>query len=299
MADELTDYLSDLMERLESKEKMPGVEQIKSSADTVSWHANQEVNELANLKLIPAILERTRNTKKVRDFTKLSSILGRLIHNTQDAEANAAFDYLMERAPESQEVWMSLLQSARASRIETAKTHAMRIIQEPSTKELALTAAIEYLGAMGGIEAIPLIGALLDVDCEGRCDPMYCVTALQEIGRADALPYLQRAVDRHAKARKQIPKQTCGYAKAAIEAIKYAPPPQINGMTVCAWTIPPDVPERIAVCESGESFAIVACDADWNPSTSHVVSTRVEATEYAKTLAGGKGLHWHQIPFYI
>jgi hypothetical protein len=299
MADELTDYLADLMERMDSKEKMPGVEKVKTSADLVSWNAYREVDKLANLKLIPAIRERTRIAKKVRDFTKLSSILGRLIHNTQDADAHAAFDYLMERAPASQDVWMYLLQSARGSRNETAKTHALRFIQDPSTKELALTAAIQYLGTMGGIEIIPMIGALLDVDCEDRCDPMYCVVALQEIGHADALPYLQRAVDRHAKARKRIYIGTCAYARAAIEAIKYAPPPQINGMTVCAWTIPPDVPERIAICESGESFSIVACDADWNPSTSHVVSTRVEATKHAKTLAGGKGLHWHPIPFYI
>jgi hypothetical protein len=299
MPDELTSYLLDLMERMDSKEKLPGVEQVKSSADTVSWHAYQEVNKLANVGLLPAIRERIRVAKKSRDFQKLSFILGRLIHNTQDADAHAAFDYLMERVPASENMWVHILESARAARIASAKPHALRAIQEPSTKELALTAAIKYLGTMGGVDAIPLIGALLDADCEDRCHPMYCVVALQEIGHADALPYLQHAVDRHEKARKRIYIQTCAYAESAIEAIKYAPPPQINGMPVCAWTIPPDVPERIAVCESGESFSVVACDADWNPSTSHVVSTRVEATKHAKTLAGGKDLNWHLIPFYI
>ena len=84
---------------------------------------------------------------------------------------------------------------------------------------MALGAAIRCLGRMGGASALPTIGALLDDECRGLCDPVYCVWALEEIGGDEAVTILKRTIERHARSRKSASRELCGYAEVALEKI--------------------------------------------------------------------------------
>lgn len=300
MADEsLTpeEYVADLMERLDNQGALPHIDCIKTSADTVSWQARKEIGELDNPALIPVIHELVRKAKKVGNFQKLKTILVGLIKNTRHPDAIATYESLMQRAPASDNLWMGIIDGAGAIQLEIAMPYALRIIAKPFKGGLALSSALGYLGSMGGVETIPLIGELLDNDCDGKCPPMYAASALAAIEHEDALPYLRRAIERHQKSRKTVSVEVDHLSTIAIERIETSPPSTLNGMQVCMWTVPPDVPERIAICSYEKKFATISSEASWQNHKVHPCDSREEAIAKSFEFAGTKQLSWHQRPW--
>lgn len=217
-----TDYVKDLLARLDSREELPQTGPFKSSKDTVSYHAHREAEKISDTSLIPALLEQMAKAKKSRDFQKLAIVLGGIAANTKDPASHAAYKTLMERTPRPDHAWLYLLEIAKKADIAVARPFAFQVLEDPQGDGLALSMAINYLGTRGNADAVPAIGRALDADCDGLCNPMRCVVALREIGHKDAIPYLQRAAERHAKSRKKDLKETRDYAKEAMVILSAA-----------------------------------------------------------------------------
>ena len=295
------EYLDDLLKRLDSKEYLPGFHRPTSSANTVSFQAHREVKRLNDVELIPVISDAVRDAKTDHEFTKLAWVLGGLIKNTNAPEARAVFVELMQRAPWTDTPWMYLMNAARDGRVQEAREYATRIIDKPPHGSLAYSSAIEYLGTIGGDDAVSRIGYELDEDCFGICHPIYCIFALQEQEKPSGLPYLERAIERYSDSRKKKAQEICYYAKYAIETISTAPPIEIDGEMVKAWVAPGyfgSRPDRLAICAKEQLWTVKSCDSDWRVTSSHDIESRDEAKRLIETIAGSEKLSWHIRPRY-
>ena len=304
------DHLADLLERMDSEEKLPASGKLWSTADTVSFQAYREAERLTDTSLVPELREAIRTAKQVRTFEKLTFILGGLIANTRDPEAISVFEFLMQRAPESDSVWYYILNHARKARIREAISEAIRIATTmPFKRTMALEEAIVYLGALGFPEALLIVGDLLDRDCDGRGHPMHCTWALGDLEDPAALPYLRRAIERHRKSRKKMPSEIREFAHMAIERIETAPSEPIDGMIVGAWAVADKEKhfrkasigtdrrcEIVAIAFAGEKMAVLCCDSAWDVISKHEVPSRDEAWRLAKELAHTREVWWHDRP---
>jgi len=210
-------YIEDLIKRMNSDDELPQSGPFKSSRDTVSFQANREAERLDDLSVLSQIDERVHKGKKLKsgDSTDLAKILSELIRNTDDPTAIDLYLELIKRSPNTGGPTMYLISGAKNARIRECWGF---VISQLGTKNSSvLSTAIEYFGAIGNKDGIPIIGDLLDADCNGVTNPMYCAMALEKIGHKDALPYLERAVSRHKKSRKREGIDARAYSAKAIQ----------------------------------------------------------------------------------
>lgn len=286
-------YLQDLLLRMDSRERLPNAGPHPSSSDTVAWVAYREAEHLDDLGLLPELETRIQEAKRVRDFQKLAIVTGHLARNT-NGNAHKAFQLLLERTPKSDDAWHYVLEHARKAGIPAARPYALHVISEPFKRNLAFTAAIEYLGVMGTDEDVELLGRLLDRHCDKRCHPMYSVFALQNLGHRSAIPYLRRAIENRAGSRKSEDLETVYYARFAIEHIQEMPPPHIGDASVESWTLMAKGDQRLAIVQYQGVYALLTCDVNWLPESSESVVDHKAAMVLAKARHESKGLAWHQ-----
>jgi hypothetical protein len=213
------DYIADLILRMNSAEVLPQSGPFKSSKDTVKFQAYREAERLADVAVLPQIAAQITARKKLKsvESRNLAKILSELIRNTDDTTAVGLYLELIERSPTTGPPTMYLISGARKARIRECREFV--VDQLGTNYDPVLSEAIQYFGAIGDESDIPIVGDLLDADCNGVTHPMYCAMALQEIGHKDALPYLTRAVSRHQESRKQEGIDTRYFSEKAIEAI--------------------------------------------------------------------------------
>lgn len=211
-------YVADLLKRMVSDEKLPQSGPLPSSADTVAFQACREAANLSDPKLLAQLDVEIDRAHDARTFRDLSQILAGLQKNAPHAEAVRLYRKLLERAPTDSETVMYLLQNIREGGFRECRDFVFRRLENP--EDLYLDEIIQYFEDLGERADVPLIGALLDADCGGKAHPMYCVFALERMGFPEGVPYLERAVARHAKARKQDFRETRGYALQALAKLR-------------------------------------------------------------------------------
>ena len=204
-----------------SDEKLPQSGPFPSSKDTVSFQAYREANRLDNPEILPEVEAAIAGARDAQTFRNLASVLAGLQKNAPTAEAARLYRKLLERAPTDSETVMYLLQGIREGRFRECRDFVLRRLENP--KELYLDEILKYFEDLGERGDVPLVGALLDADCRGKAHPLYCVFALEKMGFPEGVPYLERAVARHAKARKQDLRETRGYALAALAKLRGGP----------------------------------------------------------------------------
>ncbi|WOO40349.1 hypothetical protein [Rubellicoccus peritrichatus] len=204
---------------MKSKERLPGTDDHGSSKDRVAWQATREaetISDTEHLKKIELLLKKKISKK---DLRSLIFIISWIIHNTGNAHAKEVYlsipwedadDYTM----------MNLIDGAiRADLIEYID-RVRQMIKKTESGSDHYSSAIEYFGKIGKLDALHDIGSELDADCSGHFEPFICCTELARIGSTDAIPYLERAIERHQKGRKQWQKQTIAWSTRAIERIQ-------------------------------------------------------------------------------
>lgn len=212
-------YIEDLIARFNSDEELPQSGPFKSSKDTVCFQANREAERLDDIAVLPQIAERVTAAKKLKsgESKNLAKILSELIRNTGDSSAIDLYLDLISRSPTTRGPTMWLISGAKKAKLKECRDFV--IDQLATDYGPVLSAAIEYFGAIGDEKDIPIVGDLLDVDCNGVTNPMYCAMALEEIGHKDALPYLTRAVSRHEKSRTREGIDARAYSAKAIASL--------------------------------------------------------------------------------
>jgi hypothetical protein len=216
-------YVADLLKRMSSDEKLPQSGPFPSSMDTVAFQAYREAKGLDNPGILSQVEAAIASAREARAFRDLAHILAGLQKNAPTGEAARLYRKLLERAPADSETVMYLLQGIREGRFRECRDFVLRRLENPD--ELYLDEIIQYFEDLGERGDVPLVGALLDADCRGNAHPMYCVFALEKMGFPEGVPYLERAVARHAKARKQDLRETRTYALDALAKLRGGSPP--------------------------------------------------------------------------
>jgi hypothetical protein len=202
---------------MKSKEMLPQSGPFVSSVDSVSWQAHREAERLDDVSVVPQIEEQFRAAKAPNILNNIAFILAGLIANIRSPEAISLFLEVAEAVPDKPIDVHYVISYARRARLPECRDYVLRHLDTKS--KLVLAQVVQFLGEMGDEGDIPTIGALLDSDCHGLgCGP-YCASALGMIGHRDGLPYLERAVERHRKARKNVDKDTRIAAEFAINKI--------------------------------------------------------------------------------
>jgi len=124
--------------------------------------------------------------------------------------------------------WESLVDFALGAKyIEYADTVEKMLRSTDSRHESGLTyEIIDYFRDVIGKSSIPLLGEALDHDFwnggrEVAC--FHCCVAFRELGDPAAIPYLERAVERHKDALTTAGRDTCAYAGGALKVLKGIP----------------------------------------------------------------------------
>lgn len=211
-------YVADLLKRMTSREKLPQSGPFPSSKDTVSFQAYAESKRLADPAILPQIEAEIERASKAQTFRDLAHVLAGLQKNAPTPEAVRLYRKLLERAPADDETVMYLIQGIREGGFRECRDYVMARLENPG--ELYLDEILEYFEDLGERTDVPIVGALLDADCNGKVHPMYCVFALEKMGFPEGVPYLERAVARHEKARKKDLVETRGYALSALAKLR-------------------------------------------------------------------------------
>ncbi|MBX2825787.1 MAG: hypothetical protein KTR33_13725 [Gammaproteobacteria bacterium] len=211
-------YIQNLLQRMESKERLPGTGEFGSSKDRVSWHAKREAETITtteHLSEIELLLQKKISKKDLRNLIFITSWIMR---NTGDPHAKKIYlsipwdgsdDYTM----------MKLIDGAIRSNLTEYADTVRQMMQHTEHGYDHFSSVIQYLGQVVGFDALHEIGDILDADCWERCEPFYCCIELARIGSAEAKPYLERAIERHQKRRKNWEKETIVWSERAIERI--------------------------------------------------------------------------------
>lgn len=209
-------YIEDLMRRMNTREEG---DVFSPSSETVSFRAYRETEKLTDLSILQQIIKIVTSSKKLDSATSknLAKILSELIRNTHDSSAINMYLELIDRSPISWDTTMYLISGAQRAKIRECRDFVLGHLE--TKHDNVLSTLIEYFGELGDKNDISIIGDLLDADCNGITNPMYCAFALKKIGHKDALPYLERAVARHAKSRKREGIDTLSYSANAIETL--------------------------------------------------------------------------------
>lgn len=212
-------YIEDLIARMNSDGELPQSGPFKSSKDTVRFQANREAETLDDISVLPQIDAQVTAAKKLKSgvSSDLARILSELIRNTGDSSAIDLYLELILRSPTTRGPTMWLISGAKKAKIRECRHFV--IDQLGTNYSPVLSTAIEYFGAIGDPGDIPIVGDLLDVDCNGVTNPLYCAMALEEIGHKDVLPYLTRAVARHEKSRTREGIDARAYSAKAIASL--------------------------------------------------------------------------------
>jgi hypothetical protein len=211
-------YIENLINRFHSEEKLSERFGVFNQIDTVSQKAKREAAKINDIGYLDELREFYKKNKKWKYIVDLASICSSLIVNTKSAEAKEFYLQLKRKGASSTTMSFLIMGATRANLKEYAP-----IVREMMQTEVGTnnhySSAIEYLAEVIGEPSVNEIGDSLDNDCYGRCNPFYCCFALQKINSVSALPYLERAIERNKKGRKQWQTDTVGYSMEAIEVI--------------------------------------------------------------------------------
>lgn len=209
-------YIKDLIKRFHSNEKLPQSGPLKSSADTVSFQAHREaekIDDKDHLGELENLVKRAKTNVQIQD---ISFILGWFIKNTGSSRAKELYMELCNKKKIGSATIADLIARAAVANLTRCYPKVIEWMNLEVKRNYHYQEALEYLGLVIGQEAIPVIGEALDNDCYGRCFPFYCAIAFEKIGDKKAIPYLQRAIERHMKGRKQWQTDVVGFSKTAL-----------------------------------------------------------------------------------
>ena len=215
------DYVADLLRRFQSGASLPPTGPAVSSEDSVSYQAHREAERLDDPAILAEIAGLVATVQRPRTQGDLAFILGCLVQNTRSAAAIALFVQLAAKTPPKPLSIHWMIGAATRAAIRECRPFVLDHLA--TTDGLVLGDVIQYLGTVGTVEDVPTLGALLDADCRGLGCGRHCVWALEQIGLPAALPFLERAADRHLKARKKEDKDTRFYARKAIARLTAHP----------------------------------------------------------------------------
>ncbi len=214
-------YINNLLNRMDSEEKLPQSGPFESSNDTVSFQAYREAEKLSNLEILPFIKTKLNTLENEHDFMKLGFILAGLLGNVRSEKGNEIYVEICSKfCPQTGDSLKlsSLIRGAKKAKIKECYEFVKSTLNHDGINHMG--DAIEYLGHVIGKNTISIIGAFLDKDCYEKCNPMYCAWALTEIGSEEAIPYLERAVSRNRKGRKGWQRDAVAYCTEAIDKLK-------------------------------------------------------------------------------
>ncbi len=215
-------YIANLIERLNSDEELPQSGPVKTSSDTVSFQACREVEKINDVALVSEMEEYYKSTKRWGDIKNLSFICSWLIANTGSNEAKE-FYLKLKRKGASSNTMMYLIDGALKGNISEYAPYVREMMEIEAKSNCHYSSGIEYLGEVLGKKAVHEIGEILDNDCYGRCEPFYCCFALERIGSKEAIPYLEKAIERNRSGRKKWQAEVVYYSESAIAKINSNP----------------------------------------------------------------------------
>jgi hypothetical protein len=220
-----TTYIDDLLERARSTEYPVGQQ------CTVGYMARKEMETISDPIHLDALEQRLKAEKDWDKIIVLARICSFFIRNTGNQRAKDIFLAIpYEGIPQSE--LMYLIMSATRARLIEYAPRVRKMLQSPDrTKERGVVypSAVEYLAQVIGVDAIPEIGQALDNDFWG-CSNILVFTCCIELGNLKhpaALPFLERAMERHAKGRKEWQLDVRAYAYQAKKEIIAATQPAV------------------------------------------------------------------------